>query len=396
MLTFCLNAFPCGSLDELREAVLVRAAAVRRRYNSAAGTPDAPFAVGMWLGHAVAARLAGDVGARAVWAEELSRAGFYAETFNAFPYGVFHGQTVKTRVYTPDWATPERLAYTEDCARVLAALLPDGAAGTISTLPLGYAPRRPGGGRDYPDARVADGIANLRKMAGFLCALENETGKTVRLALEPEPDCFLDDAASVSAFYPRLLAAAADENERRALRRFVGICLDTAHTAARFEDAAAVLAAWTAAEIPVYKAQFACALETDIDSGLAERLRPYNDRVYLHQSAWTRSAGESPRLAPDLPEALAALAGEKRPGGVLRAHYHLPFSVTPPAGIRLAGRDLPPDFLDRLRTAGCGHFESEVYTLGLLTAPETVPGIFADEMRFIRGLSARAAICKKS
>ena len=61
-------------------------------------------------------------------------------TVNGFPHGTFHGQPVKADVHAPDWRTEERVAYTLRLAEILAALLPDGVDGTISTNPLSYEP----------------------------------------------------------------------------------------------------------------------------------------------------------------------------------------------------------------------------------------------------------------
>src|SRR5690606_40700204 len=68
----------------------------------------------------------------------LDERGLQVHTLNAFPYGGFHADVVKLDVYTPTWAQPARLAYTLECAEVLADLLPDGVAGSISTLPLAW------------------------------------------------------------------------------------------------------------------------------------------------------------------------------------------------------------------------------------------------------------------
>ncbi|MBP5233020.1 MAG: xylose isomerase, partial [Planctomycetes bacterium] len=84
MLGFCLNAFPCGSLTELRTACFTHAAAVRERYNALAGTPGATFSPGLWLGRAVAARLAAEPETLAAFAGDLQASGMAAATFNAF------------------------------------------------------------------------------------------------------------------------------------------------------------------------------------------------------------------------------------------------------------------------------------------------------------------------
>ena len=46
--------------------------------------------------------------------------GFCVPTLNGFPYGRFHGEGVKEKVYLPDWRDPERLRYTNLLADLLA------------------------------------------------------------------------------------------------------------------------------------------------------------------------------------------------------------------------------------------------------------------------------------
>ena len=59
----------------------------------------------------------------------------HAGLINAFPFGPFHGVRVKEQVYLPDWRSAERVAFTANSAAVLAAILPDGIDGSISTVP---------------------------------------------------------------------------------------------------------------------------------------------------------------------------------------------------------------------------------------------------------------------
>jgi hypothetical protein len=95
--------------------------------------------LGLWLPAATAHELAGDPATLDRLRTGLDRHGLEVVTLNAFPYAGFHAPVVKRDVYSPDWSTRRRLDYTLDCARVLAALLPDDASrGSISTLPLGW------------------------------------------------------------------------------------------------------------------------------------------------------------------------------------------------------------------------------------------------------------------
>ncbi|MGO1563025.1 MAG: hypothetical protein ACTHW7_14500, partial [Actinomycetaceae bacterium] len=178
-LSYCTNVHPSEDLDGVIAQLDTHAGPVR----AAAGLDS--LGVGLWLTAETAAVLAADPAARERLAEALDRNGLTFRTVNAFPYRGFHDDVVKLRVYEPDWTTPERLCFTTDCATALAALLPEGADGSISTLPLGW---RTGWGPEQ-DAAAEE---NLAALAEHLRALEESTGRTVRVGIEPEPGCILD------------------------------------------------------------------------------------------------------------------------------------------------------------------------------------------------------------
>ena len=73
---------------------------------------------------------------------------------------------MKERVYEPDWRTGERVSFTRDAADVLAAHLPVGGFGSISTVPGGFMPV----GRD-PKA-VAALVDHLLQAAAHLVVIE--------------------------------------------------------------------------------------------------------------------------------------------------------------------------------------------------------------------------------
>ena len=91
--------------------------------------------VGLRLSGAAAAELGEPRVLAAVRRTFLRHNDLYVFTINAFPYGSFHGTRVKEQVYEPDWREEERLHFTNRCADILAALLPDGHEGSISTVP---------------------------------------------------------------------------------------------------------------------------------------------------------------------------------------------------------------------------------------------------------------------
>ena len=89
-------------------------------------SPTAPFDVGLRLSGAAASSLQ-DQAAREELASIFKENGFRALTMNGFPYGPFHGQTVKAEVYQPDWRTRERVNYTNALSAIMAELAGPGS-----------------------------------------------------------------------------------------------------------------------------------------------------------------------------------------------------------------------------------------------------------------------------
>ncbi|MFJ6653417.1 metabolite traffic protein EboE [Microbacterium sp. NPDC091313] len=367
-LSYCTNVHPAEDLDGIVRQLDEHAGPIRR----AAGLDR--LGVGLWLPVDVVALLARDDDARARLVGALERNGLEVRTLNAFPYRGFHDAVVKLAVYRPDWTTPERLRFTLDCARVLAHLLPDGAAGSISTLPLGW--------REGWDA-AADAAAEaaLENLVVELRALERETGRTVRIGIEPEPGCILDDVADIV----RWLGA------RPALREdgWIGLCLDTCHLAVSFADPAAVVAAARDAGVRIVKVQASVALEVPdpADPRTIAALEPFAEERYVHQVR-AGGPGRVVRAADDLPEVLTA--ADPWPTDVpWRVHVHIPLHARPAPPLRATSEVLAsavaavasgPD-------ADATHLDVETYTWSVLPAdlhPGSLVAGIAAELVWVR------------
>src|SRR5215217_3003515 len=96
--------------------------------------PTEPFGIGLRLSDLSSRELIKPP-ALAAFRDWLATHGCYVFTINGFPFGKFHGERVKEQVFAPDWTTRERLEYTKRLFDILAALVPDNAAGSVSTLP---------------------------------------------------------------------------------------------------------------------------------------------------------------------------------------------------------------------------------------------------------------------
>ena len=110
-------------------------------------------------------------------------------------------------------------------------------------------------------------------MAAHLVELEQRTGRTVTLALEPEPFCFLETTDETVDYFDEHLYSGAPQppgspsspdcrSRRRtsALRRHLGIVFDICHQAVEYEDISESLRKLVDAGIPIFKLQEAAAL----------------------------------------------------------------------------------------------------------------------------------------
>jgi sugar phosphate isomerase/epimerase len=384
-LTYCTNihageSWPATLASLERNLPLIKAAVA----------PGKALGVGLRLSAAAAAALA-EPATLDGFRRFLADGGYYVFTLNGFPYGAFHGQPVKEQVYQPDWTYQARLAYTNRLADQLAALLPDGMTGSVSTVPGTFKPLA------LEPGVVEQIAANLIRHAAHLVALEARTGRTIALALEPEPFCFLETIEETIGFFEAHLfsaAAAARLAElsglsrgeaAEALRRHLGVCYDVCHAAVEFEDPAGSIAALRAAGIAIPKLQLSAALRIPkVEPATAAQLAPFDERVYLHQVV-ERRAGRLVRYR-DLPDALGRIGTAE--GHEWRIHFHVPIFLD-----QLEAFATTQDFLRQIlalhRQAPISeHLEVETYTWDVLPAQHRnvdVAEAIARELRWVKG-----------
>lgn len=363
-LTYCTNIHPGESWPELRDNIARHVVAVKREIAT-----NVPFGVGL----RVSANAAESLAAPDTLAELralLYGNGLYVFTINGFPYGDFHGVRVKEAVYRPDWLEADRLRYSNRLARLLADLLPDGMEGSVSTVPVGHMPRF----RD--PAANARAAAVLLEHAATLARISQDTGKTIGLALEPEPECRLETTAHAVAFFESQMfsKSAIDRHARDAglsrsgaeesLRRHLGVCLDTCHAAVEYEDPLLAIEQLEKAGIRILKTQLSAGLVADMrDPRAIPALQAFVEGVYLHQVV-ERSATDFRRFE-DLGPALAAGAGRD---AEWRIHFHVPLFLDRLETFRTTSSFVDA-VLDRQRRAPFSrHFEVETYTWDVLPA----------------------------
>lgn len=365
-LTYCTNVHRGETWDEVWQALQNDVLAVREEV-----APDRPFAIGL--------RLSGIALEEASRPEALERIktylaanDLYVFTLNAFPYGPFHGTRVKEDVYLPDWRDEERLRYTDASADYLAEILSEGVTGSVSTAPGAFATNV-----TSPETVAAMADRFIRH-AAHLVDLERRTGRTIALAVEPEPSCFLETTAEAIAFFQDHLfsRAAADRlagltdlasgEAESALRKHLGLCLDLCHAVVEFEEPAEVYAALRAAGLAVTKLQISAGLRlATVGHNTRALLKPFDDGVYLHQVIEKRN-GDITRY-PDLDQALAALDKVSAPQDCeWRVHYHIPLFLDD-LGPFSSTQSFVREALTLHRQEPISqHLEVETYTWGVL------------------------------
>jgi len=307
-LGYCTNVHPYQDVDGMLTALRDAAVPLRQRLVARGElAADEPLGVGLWFPAGVARELARDA---STLRETLAGWQLDAFTVNAFPYGSFHGDVVKDDVFRPAWGDPERLEYTLDASRALAALIDEGEVGSVSTHTGAY---KAWGLPDTDPARIA---AGLLAAADGLAQLERDTGRRIVLGLEPEPLSFLETTDEVLAFFGDHLLGAGD-----AARRHLGLCYDACHQAVEFEDMAASVSALATAGIPLAKVQLSSAFRLPDPRAARELLRPFAEDRWFHQVVLRHTDGSLERIA-DLPQ---ALADERAVDAAeWRVHYHVP------------------------------------------------------------------------
>jgi hypothetical protein len=190
-------------------------------------------------------------------------------------------------------------------------------------------------------------------MVVHLVQLERQHGKRIVLALEPEPSCFLETTAQTLDFFKHDLwrrealermarALGCDvAGAERAIRRHLGVCLDTCHASVEFDGSLAAYRALQGAGIVVAKIQVSAGLRLeDPDPSQLEDLERYDEPIYLHQVVVRRDDALCRYL--DIRDALRT---ERAGAGEWRVHFHVPvfrsdlgaFASTQPDLVELLG-----------------------------------------------------------
>jgi len=376
-LSYCTNVHPGRTVAEVEDGLDRYTLPIKANYGS-------ELSAGLWLAAPVIRELEQTPDGVKRFADGLRSRGLTCYTLNAFPYGDFHSARVKENVYLPDWTQPNRLDYTLACARVLAAFLPEGVDGSISTVPLGFKLfEHPA---DFAD-RCAD---QLIELARRLSHLHHETGRLIRLAIEPEPLCVIETTAETLSFFERLRTRADDARALDEVREHLGVCYDVCHQAVEFEDVPASIRSLVAADIRINKVHITCAIEI-ADPGRNEEARRilsrYVEPRYLHQTFARLGDEEKSKLSlnagrtvtqVDLDEQLTSSpSAEFRDAPMWRVHFHVPVDAEHLGPLGTTRGELKQALATLPELDYAPHLEVETYTWEVLPgggAPNIIEG----------------------
>jgi hypothetical protein len=354
-------------------------------------SPDEPFAVSLRISAASAKTLTESPAERASLAAFLAKEDLYIYTVNAFPYGPFKGDIVMERVYEPDWTTDERVNYTNSVADILAEISPADVNPSIQTAPLAFKPNV------ADEACVRLFTRNVFRVIKHLLELEERTGRRVKLAIEPEPACYLETTDETVTFFKERIYSPAGIRElaevaeiplseaEGVIRRYLGIVFDIGHQSVGFENITESLTKLVEAGIPIFKLQEAASLWVEnLTQDKIESLRRFTDTIYLSQTSLKQNGKITKFL--NLGEALDAYEANPMESE-MRTHFHVPVFLEELGPFRTTRFGVQEALKMHRATPLSDHLEIETYTWDVLP-PELKTGDIIDyvsrELEFVR------------
>ena len=367
-LAYSTLVHPGDTWTQMRASLETYAPLVKARVS-----PDHPYPVSLRLSARSAQTLTADAQERARLRGWLDERDMYVYTINAFPAGPFKGRVVMETVYEPDWATEDRVRYTCQVADIAAEISPGRICPSIQTAPLAFRAK----------VTTVDDVAklthNLLRVVAHLVELERRTGRRVKLALEPEPACFLETTQETIRYFQDLvwsstgvaalcrLSGLPASEAIGALRRHLGIVFDICHQSVQFENIADSLRALYAAGVPIFKLQAASALRVaEVTPEALIALGTFTDTIYLSQTTESRDGALTRFL--HLGDAIEAWKADPSGTREWRTHFHLPVFLDDLGGFRTTRSGIEAALQVHARTPLSDHLEIETYTWDVLPA----------------------------
>ena len=206
--------------------------------------------------------------------------------------------------------------------------------------------------------------------------LETSTGRRVKLALEPEPFCFLETIAETVEYFNAHVYTAAAYRRVAALtgqplsevfggvRRHLGVVFDICHQSVAFENITDDLNLLTEAGIPIFKLQEAAALMVpEVTPEIVTELRRYTGTIYLSQTTERRD-GVLTRFL-NLEDAIAAWEADPGPRE-WRTHFHVPVFLADLGPFKTTRSGIDAALAVHAATPLSTHLEIETYTWDVL------------------------------
>lgn len=322
-LTYSTLVHPGDSWDDMENSLRTYVPAIKKSLGI-----EGKFGVSLRISGSSAETLISNPSKRQELKKFLEDSDLYIFTINAFPWGPFKGRSVMENVYEPDWTTEKRVQYTKDIADVLVDITEIDVNPSIQTAPLAFA-------TNVQDSKYVDSFTtNIFSVVAHLYRLEQKTGRRIKLALEPEPACYLETTDETVCYFQSRLYSRTGISElasitgipiseaEGAIRRYLGIVFDIGHQSVGFEDVPASLSKIIEAGIPIFKLQEAAALWVEnLTPEIVPSLRRFTDTIYLSQSTLKQN-GEQIKFL-HLGDALDAFEANPVPTE-MRTHFHVP------------------------------------------------------------------------
>lgn len=379
-LTYCTNIHPgetwAAHFAQLQQHIPAIKAQV---------SPGRPFGIGLRLSNTASLELSKEA-ALTAFKDWLRQQDCYVFTMNGFPYGGFHHTIVKDQVHTPDWASANRVAYTIRLFRLLAALLPEGMEGGISTSPLTY--KLWHRCEEERTSVTESATLNMLQVVEQLVRIRNSGGPLLHLDIEPEPDGLLENSQEYIHWYLHSLLPAGvpficdkfgvdEQTAAGIIRSHVQLCYDVCHFALVYESPAQVLERMQQYGLRIGKLQISAALKAQLPPPGTARdeviaaFRAFNEPVYLHQVIARMDNGNGHTHYPDLPPAL-----DDAPHTAAvewRSHFHVPVFIDRYGLLSSTRSDIEEVLRLQAQQPFTQHMEVETYTWDVLPADLKLP-----------------------
>jgi hypothetical protein len=378
-LTYCTNIHPGENWNAHFQQLKQFIPAVKQEVS-----PDKPFGIGLRLSNTASLELSKEE-VLLEFKRWLQEQDCYVFTMNGFPYGGFHHTVVKDQVHTPDWTTAERVAYTIRLFRLLAALLPEGMEGGISTSPLSYKLWHVRCETER-EAIMENATLKVLLVVEQLIRTRRGGGPLMHLDIEPEPDGLMENSQEYLHWYLNYLLPygipflqdkfGMNEDEAMAsIKAHIQLCYDVCHFALVYESAESVLKKLSEHGLKVGKIQISAAVKALLPAEMAARkllidaFREFNETTYLHQVVARKAGGYI--HYPDLPQALED--ADNPAVEEWRSHFHVPVFIDSYGVLSSTRSDIEKVLELQRKQPFTQHMEVETYTWDVLPADLKLP-----------------------